>query len=1103
MNLSENSFRRISKNREGPSYEQLLKEVTDLKDQLNEAKETLLAIQSGSIDALVINNVSGSKIFTLEGADYPYRILIENMFEGAATISNDFDVIYCNRRLSEMLQMDYKQIVGKPVDTFIYPGDLPIFERILDKGKTETNNGEIRIQSNSGKITEVLLSCTPLNLENALICLIFVELTDIKKIQAELRSVNENLDALVQQRTAELEENRQRWVTTLASIGDAVIATNTRGGITFMNPEAERLTGWNSEEALEKSINKVLNLKKEKKVIIRDKFNEVLTEGKTIVLAKGNFLISRRNGREIPIDDRAAPIKNEIGQTTGIVYIFRDISERINADKELRESEAHLRALITATSNIVFRLNPDISRISIINLGQTRALNDYSFQDFLQYMIPSDYHELILSEINKATRSKSVFEIEHPSRGVEGKPGWMLTRAVPIFNNKNEITEWFGISSDITARKETEQALIESERRYSALFANKLNAMAHCRIITDEQGKPVDLLHLQVNEAYEEIMGIQKKDIEGRTIKEVFPSDNENAYAFLEIYGKVALEGKEERFEIYFEPSDQYLSIYAYSPKPGEFITIFTDITMRIMAEKALLESEEKFSVMFQAAPIGIALNTLEDRKIYDVNQAFLDLIGFANKEEVIGKTSPELGIFPESEKQDMLKREEVVSKFNKLGKVQNALQILVDKKRLQHYVNLNLNTIEIKDKPFILTTIEDITHLKKVENALRESEQRWATTLKSIGDAVISNDTEGNITFLNQKAEDLTGWNHVEVLRKPIRQFLTIVEDETFRPVKFREIGDLAVEQMADDRLLINRERKKIPIEYSVSPIVTREGEKLGAVLIFRDISQRKQVENVIKNYNLQLEETVKIRTAELEMAKERAESADKLKTAFLLNMSHELRTPLNSIIGFSGILLKQMAGPLNPEQEKQLEMVQASGRHLLSLISDILDISKIEAGELKPEYVTFDLLEVIDDVLKSVEPQAVNKKLEVIFKKPGTELIITSDKLRLRQVLINLVYNAVKFTEKGMILIQCGRENGSLKLEVTDTGIGIREEDLDMLFNPFIQLENNLTRRFEGSGLGLSISKKIVDMLEGTIEVKSKYGSGSTFLITLPVKD
>jgi PAS domain S-box-containing protein len=557
------------------------------------------------------------------------------------------------------------------------------------------------------------------------------------------------------------------------------------------------------------------------------------------------------------------------------------------------------------------------------------------------------------------------------------------------------------------------------------------------------------------------------------------------------------LGGEEMGFERLFFPTNQYLSVYAYSPKRGEFIALFSDISEKKRIEEALIESEKKFSVMFQATPVGISLMKVDGTIYFDVNQAWLDLFGFFSKEEVIGKNIRELGLAP-----DWARREMLVSEYKKSGKVRNYEQTMIDRNGRTHYLLVNVDSVEIKSEQYMLSTLEDISGRKKIENALRESEERWSTTLTSIGDAVISTDIYGNITFMNKAASELTLFHYKEVLQKPVYQFLHIL-DHLGSPIIYKKIADLYSSELVDNRLLMNKDRKIIPIEYKISPVLTKDQQKIGMVIIFRDITQRKEAERVIRDYNLKLEKTVQKRTAELKFAKERAESADKLKTAFLLNMSHELRTPLNSIIGFSGILLKKFAGPLTIEQEKQLEMILGSGRHLLSLISDILDISKIEAGELKPEYTVFNFREVVKEVITLVEPQVKNKNITLILSPSSDDsTLINSDKMRVRQVLINLVYNAVKFTEKGQVEIKYAlKDNSVLKIEVADTGIGIKEEDLDKLFNPFIQLENNLTRRFEGSGLGLSISKKIIDMLHGTLSVQSVYGSGSSFFITLPM--
>ncbi len=254
------------------------------------------------------------------------------------------------------------------------------------------------------------------------------------------------------------------------------------------------------------------------------------------------------------------------------------------------------------------------------------------------------------------------------------------------------------------------------------------------------------------------------------------------------------------------------------------------------------------------------------------------------------------------------------------------------------------------------------------------------------------------------------------------------------------------------------------------------------------------------LQQANKEMEQRIIERTAELAASMEKAQAADRLKSAFLATMSHELRTPLNSIIGFTGILLQGLAGALNQEQQRQMAMVQNSARHLLSLINDVLDISKIEAGQLELSPTDFDLKASIDRTVKLVLPLAEKKGLDIVSEVPDDLGIITADQRRLEQVILNLLNNAIKFTEKGHVRISCRIDGNQCRLSVSDTGIGIQAEDLSKLFQPFRQIDAGIARKQEGTGLGLSICKKIVDMMGGAIEVESRWEQGSTFKISFP---
>lgn len=391
-----------------------------------------------------------------------------------------------------------------------------------------------------------------------------------------------------------------------------------------------------------------------------------------------------------------------------------------------------------------------------------------------------------------------------------------------------------------------------------------------------------------------------------------------------------------------------------------------------------------------------------------------------------------------------------------------------------------------------------DISERKRAEEARLASEARYQTLFEYAPEGILIGDSESNYTDANPSICRMLGYTREEMVGLHASDIL-VFDDE-------RQIGDALdiIKSRSNyhrEWLFRRKDGSRFPAE--VRATLMPDGSLLGMV---RDITERKEAEVALRDLNENLEVKVADRTEELRTALVRAEAADRIKSAFLATMSHELRTPLNSIIGFTGIILQGLAGPLTPEQTKQLSMVKSSSRHLLELINDVLDLSKIEAGQLEVRNHSFDLSASIDKVLASIRPQVENKGLRLTAVVTSDLGEVVSDRRRVEQILLNLISNALKFTESGSIHFEAeiAADAGPVpivRLSVSDTGIGIKPEDLSTLFQPFRQLDMGLTRRHEGTGLGLVICARLAALLGGEIFVASQWSEGSQFTLILPL--
>jgi PAS domain S-box-containing protein len=479
---------------------------------------------------------------------------------------------------------------------------------------------------------------------------------------------------------------------------------------------------------------------------------------------------------------------------------------------------------------------------------------------------------------------------------------------------------------------------------------------------------------------------------------------------------------------------------------------------------KSVKHSELTFQLIVESAPNAMILVNKEG-KIAFVNTQTEKLFGYV-RNEMIGQ--PVEIIIPGrySEKHPAFRNMFFNSpQARSMGAGRELFALRKD--GTEFPVEIGLNPLVTTEGTLVLAAIIDITERKRAE-------ERFRLVVESAPNAMILVNVDGKITLVNSQTEKLFGYSRSELIDQGV---------ETLIPLRFKDkhpayrrsfFETPKVRSMGVGRDLFARRKdgSEFPVEIGLNPIETSEGPLVLAAII--DITERK------------------------------AQETNRLKSDFLANMSHELRTPMNAIMGFSELLIDKKVGDLNAKQLEYLNDIHASGSHLLRLINDVLDLAKIESGKIELNVETFNITDAIEEVIQIVRPIASKKEVRLSFDLSKDIDTISIDKNKFRQILYNLISNAIKFNHpQGTVIIETAlHDQDSFIMKVKDSGIGISEENMKKLFVPFVQLDSGAARKHEGSGLGLSLTKNIIELHNGSISVESVEGRGSIFSVVLPFR-
>jgi PAS domain S-box-containing protein len=390
----------------------------------------------------------------------------------------------------------------------------------------------------------------------------------------------------------------------------------------------------------------------------------------------------------------------------------------------------------------------------------------------------------------------------------------------------------------------------------------------------------------------------------------------------------------------------------------------------------------------------------------------------------------------------------------------------------------------------------------EKEARAEAVASRRFRELLEAAPDAILEVDREGRIQLMNAVAESLFGYSREELLGQQVELLIPDGMRKNHAPERNKYWKNPVTRPMGGSRTFWaqRKDRTQFPVEISLSPVHSEHGLRVGAII--RDVTERKLAEEEFRSMEERFHRELAATNLELQRRNEEVERANQLKSEFLASMSHELRTPLHTIIGFSELLREELQGPLNQKQRRFIEHIHRDSRHLLALINDILDLSKIESGrvELRPE--VFPASAAVSDVVASVRPSAASKSIIVESYVSG-EHLLRADPVRFKEVMLNLLSNAIKFTPPGgrvTITAASADQPDFCCFTVEDTGVGIPADKYFAIFDKFYQVGSTTKGVREGTGLGLSITKHLVEMHDGSIWVDSELGVGSRFSFTMP---
>ena len=871
-----------------------------------------------------------------------------------------------------------------------------------------------------------------------------------------------------------------------------------------------------------------------------------------------------KNGNQFPVE-----ISSRVFELEGkpvIMSLVRDIMERKQSEKALLQSEAKFRGLIESSGDWIWEVNAE--GVYTYASPQVNQILGYAPEEVVgktpfDFMPAEESKKIKTVFMEFIEAGKSIVSIENINIHKDGHQLVLETSGVPVFDENGRIVGYQGVDRNITDRKQTEktiqQQLLNSQalNRIATVVSSENNPdviLETSATIVGETLKTDRAIIYNVDFNKDQIIGLSEwlnnKEHEigptlgtfnivvfGDAIKWLWENRS-----FIESHDDQVAQPLQQDGSGALLHNNMQIKSGLWIPfnfrDDGFHVLVFNQVLYRRTWQKSELDFIEsvtnqisialqKIKFLDELKKSGAALQSSES-KFRLLAENAVDFIFYMDLKFKFKYLSPyvydSMGYLPEELIGTRLYKYTSRKEFVKIVRVSmgvvvnyKANPVVLFQTKLKHKNGIEIPVeisgkvvLDEKGKPIGLQgSVRDITERYKAEDDLRESEEKWRTLTENSADHIMLLDSEYIIRFINHtvpglKMEDVIGKSSFDFVPSEYRQVAT----DCFELV--RKKG----EPSHYETKYIQANGSTMYFDVRISALKDKNGKITGLISTSNNITERKQAEKEMERLNEKLviqndELTESVNRIQhinnkLEKALNRAEESDRLKSSFLANMSHEIRTPMNGILGFASLLKERSLS--GEEQQKYIDIIESSGKRMLNIINDLINISKIESGQMKVSLSETDINEQIDYIYTFFKPEAEMKgiRLSISNSLQNTELVIKTDKEKIYAILANLVKNAIKYTKDGFIeigyILKTDREDAELEFFVKDTGIGIAKNKQKLVFDRFVQADLSLSSNYEGAGLGLSISKAFVEMLNGEIGVESEEGVGSRFYFTIP---